>query len=358
MTKHSIVLLLAVTALAYPASAEIIEQIIVKVNGEILTKTELEHRQVAALRARNQSASHLDLRHDDELRQALAEVTPQLIVDAIDEMLITQIGKERGYRLGDDQFQGILERIRKENNLEEPERFEAALKQEGLTMADLRKSLERQMVVSRVQNDMVGRVSVSDEEARRYYKAHASEFTSVAAVTLREILVEVPAAKPASGSSQPLFSVAADDEGRAKAEALRARAVAGEDFAAMAATESSAASKANGGLVGPLNRDEIAESLHELIDPLKPGDISAITRTARGYQFFKLESYTPSTVKPFDEAREDIMNRVFTQKRADEFRRQLRKLRGQAIIEWKNDEIRKLYDQQVAAQGADVRAGS
>ena len=100
---------------------EIIEQILVKVNGEIFTKTDLEQRQVAALRQKGQA---IDLKSDlsnAQLRKALDEVTPQIMVDAVDEMLIVQRGKELGYKLGDDQFKGVLENIKKENKMESEE---------------------------------------------------------------------------------------------------------------------------------------------------------------------------------------------------------------------------------------------
>src|SRR5215210_9567050 len=83
---------------------EIIEQILVKVNGEIFTKSDLEQRQVAVLRQRGQAIDLKDDPGNAQLRQALDEVTPQILVDAIDEMLIVQRGKELGYRLGDEQF--------------------------------------------------------------------------------------------------------------------------------------------------------------------------------------------------------------------------------------------------------------
>ena len=344
--KNATAVLVLVSTFSLGVRAEILEQVIVKVNGEILTKTELEQRQVQALRARNRTAAPVDLSNDEQLKQALAEITPQLIVEAIDEILILQQGKERGYRLGDEQFNSIVERIRKENKLEEQEKFEAALAQEGLTMADLRRSLERQMIMSNVQRDMVGRVSVTDEEARQYFDAHSGEFTSPASITLREILIEVPAVDT---GGQAGFSAAQDEEAKGRAEAIRKRALAGEDFARLAAAESAAASRANGGLVGPLTRDELAESLQKLVDALKEGEISEIVRTARGYQVFKLESLTAAAVRPFDQAREDIVNKVYLEKRNAEFLKQIKKLRDQAIIEWKNEELRQIYERQVAA---------
>lgn len=334
-----------------PVEAQILEQILVKVNGEIFTKTDLEQRQVGALRARNRFLTTEDIKNDVELQKALEEVTPSILADVVDELLILQQGRERGYRLGDEQFAGIIERIRKENKLETDEAFQAALKQEGLTMAELRRNMERQMVVSRVQNDAIGRVSVSDEEAQRYYDQHTGEFSSPASLTLREILVEVTTAAAPAGAAkpaQPSFNAAQDEEAQQEAEALRKRALGGEDFAKLAVAESDSASKANGGLVGPINQDELAESLQKLVATLKVGDISEIVRTPRGYQFFKLEAFTPPTVLPLDKAREQIANKVFAEKRNAEFAKYMQKLREQAIIEWKNDEIKKLYEKHMA----------
>ena len=63
-----------------------------------------------------------------------------------------------------------------------------------MTLADLRRNLERQMIVQRVQqNEVLGKIGVTDEEARKYYEAHLNEFTTPPTVTLREILVAVPA---------------------------------------------------------------------------------------------------------------------------------------------------------------------
>jgi len=195
-TRAAVAILLAVVGLVPAAGlrAEIIEQILVKVNGEIFTKSDLEQRQVSALRQKGQQ---IDLKNDaanQQLRKALDEITPQIMVDAVDEMLLVQRGKELGYKLSDEQFKGVLDNIKKENKLESEEQFQAALKAEGITMADLRRNLERSMLVQRVQqNEVMGKIGVSEDEARKYYESHLSEFTTPQSVTLREILVALPA---------------------------------------------------------------------------------------------------------------------------------------------------------------------
>src|SRR2546427_582649 len=76
--------LLAVALAVGVARAEIIEQILVKVNGEIFTKTDLEQLQVAALRQRGQQVDLKGDPSDEQLRKALNEGTPQILVDAAD----------------------------------------------------------------------------------------------------------------------------------------------------------------------------------------------------------------------------------------------------------------------------------
>src|SRR6266496_4221407 len=102
MTKRSkfrMWLVLAAAWAAVPAGvgAEIVEHILVKVNGEIFTKTDLEARQVAALRQRGLQSDKNP--GDEQLREALNMVTPQIMVDAVSEMLMVQRGKELGYKL-------------------------------------------------------------------------------------------------------------------------------------------------------------------------------------------------------------------------------------------------------------------
>ena len=123
MKKIVLAAVLSLAAAAVPR-AEIIEQILVKVNGEIFTKSDLEQRQVTALRQKGQA---LDLKSDPnnvQLRKALDEITPQIIVDAVDEMLLVQRGRELGYKLSDEQFKSVVDNIRKENKIESEEQFQ------------------------------------------------------------------------------------------------------------------------------------------------------------------------------------------------------------------------------------------
>jgi parvulin-like peptidyl-prolyl isomerase len=343
-------------ALAGPTtgSAEIIEQVLVKVNGDIITKTELEQRQITALRQREVDPK--TLQNDEQLRKALAEVTPRVLVDAIDELLMIQLGRERSYRLSDEQFNRWLSNLRKEQNLEDEQKFQAALKQEGLSIADLRKNVERQFVISQIQQDEVGsKLQLTEEEARQYYLSHQKEFVEPATVTLREILIEVPTT---TQQGQAGVNVAQDDETAKRAESIRARIAAGEDFGKVAAEVSAAPSKANGGLIGPIAVAELSPVLQQRLEKMKPGDVTDPLRIQRGYQILKLETLKPAALQPFESVRDVVADRVYGERQRNEVRKFLNRVRSQAIIVWKNEELKKAYEQQVLAMSSGQGSGA
>jgi peptidyl-prolyl cis-trans isomerase SurA len=327
--------LLTVCSVGLAAQAEIIEQILVKVNGEILTKSELEQRQIVALRQRDPNFRPAS---DAELQKALVEITPGVIVDAVDELLLVQRGRELGYSLGEEQFQNIVENIKKENKLESEEQFQQALKQEGMTLQDLRRQLERNMLVTRVQQiEVMGKISVSEDEVAKFYESNKNSFTTPPTVTLREILVAVP-------ETDKGINVAADDEAKAKIEDLRKRVIAAEPFAQLASQFSDSGSKANGGLIGPISRDDLAPDLQKQLAAMKPGEVSPVMRTTRGYQIIKLEASVGAKTKSLDEARAEVSDKLAAEKRQGQLEQYLEHLRAQAIIDWKNDEIKKAFD--------------
>jgi peptidyl-prolyl cis-trans isomerase SurA len=332
-----------------PLRAEIIERVLVKVNGEIFTKSDLESRQVTMLREQGQQQPQLN--NDADLKKRVEELTPQILVDAIDEMLLVQRGKELGYRMTEEQFNEVLTRLKTDNKITTDEQFQAALKGEGLTLTDLRKSIERRMIIERVeQAEVFGHIAVSQDEIKNYYDQHTSEFTAVPTVTLREILVKV------SGDAKSV-NVGLDDEAKRKADSIRDRAVKGESFEKLAEL-SDAPSKSNGGLIGPISRGDLDAAFAKMLSTMKVGEVSPVLRTSAGYDIVKLESATETKVLPFEDARQQIANKVFATKQQVDFETYIRKLRASALIDWKVPEFKKLYDDQVARKTTPAGGGS
>jgi len=338
MLKRFVACALVTSAIvaAAPIRAEILEQVLVKVNGDIITKSEFELRQVQELRNRPALANVSP--SSPELQKAISELTPDLILDAVDRLLLVQRGRELGYAMSDEAFKNVLENIKKQNNITTDEQFQQALKESGMTLPELRQEIERNMLEQRVQQtDVMDKISVSEEESRTYYESHRTEFTTPAEITLREIFVEVP-------QDERGVNVAADDAGREKANDVRHRVLAGEPFARVAGEVSAAPSKANGGLVGPLKEEDLAPALQKQLGAMKVGDVSEVMRVARGYQVLKLESRSETKIRQFDDARDDISRKVAERKMRGELLKYLDRLREQATIVWRNDELKKAYE--------------
>jgi len=341
----------AVMVLDGAAAAQniVLEQILVKVNGAIITKTELEERQVQLLRRQRDQGNLDENTTDAELDDLLSQAMPQLIVDAIDELLLVQHGRELGMEMDDERFADIVENVKTQNNIESDEQWEEVLAAEGMTVADLRRAMERQFIVSNVQRlEVTNKVAMTDTEAREYYNANPDEFRIPGQITLREILIAAPDDAPTNAAGL-LLDTAAEAALEGKAKDARASVVAGEPFSAVVARVSDAPSKANSGLVGPLNDDELAPAVMELLKDLAPGDVTEPIRTAIGYQMFKLESATPVSFQPFEDVRSEIADRVFSERRQVAFNGFMEELYTDAIIEWKSDDLREVYETRLAA---------
>jgi peptidyl-prolyl cis-trans isomerase SurA len=328
---------------AAPKSA-IVERVLVRVNGEILTQSQLTQRQIQALRDMDPAK-----RNDANLEATVAQITPDLLVTAVDELLLVQRGREMGVKFTDEQFKDAIDNIKKDNKLDD-EAFKAALKQEGLTLDELRQQLEKTFLIRAVQQREIGpSMSVTQEEQRQYYEKHKADFMTPLTVTLREILVTVPTT---TQRGQSVFSVGSDNAAKAKIEALRARAAAGEDFVALVNEASESSTKASGGLIGPVNFADLTTALQNALNALQPGGVTPPLRGTRGYQIFKLETRSTPELRPFDAVRPEIERAIRDERIDPETQKMLARLRTQAVIEWKDDNFKELYEKQIAKQAA------
>ena len=316
------------------ATGIILERILVKVNGDIVTQTELEERQIGLIRQRG-----LQARNDAELVQALQEVTPEVISGAIDELLLIQRARELGYQFSDEQFEEILGDLMEENGFETEDDFKEALAQsEGMTLDDLRRVMERQILINQVQQiEVLGPVTLTEVEAREHYEANIAQYTAPATVTMREILVRVPEGLVGA-------DIVADDQARLEAEQARQRVLDGEEYELVAVAVSDAASKANGGLIGPIDASLLSDTLLDVLAGLDVGDVTEPIRTPLGYQVLRLEARTQPEPTPFEEVRERISENVFNDRRLAEYARYLDRLRTEADFDWKDDRLKQAFD--------------
>jgi peptidyl-prolyl cis-trans isomerase SurA len=322
----------------------ILERIIVKVNGEILTQTQLENRQIQELRDQNKQVENRKALSNDDVRKALIEITPALLVDEVNTLLLVQRAREMNIKYNDEVFKSNIDNIKKQNpDIKTDADLTKALKDAGLTMETLRQNFETAYLKYMVEQREVARnITLTEEEARQYYKAHPQEFMKPATVTLREILVSVPTQ---GTGAQATFNAAIADAAETKINSIRTRAAAGEDFLKLIAEASDSGTKANNGLIGPVVVDELNPMLAAALEKMQPGDITEPLRSRTGFQIFKLETRSAAEPEPFEKIRNEIAQKIYMSRRDTEMDKYLTKLRSQALIEWKDENFRKMYEQ-------------
>jgi peptidyl-prolyl cis-trans isomerase SurA len=316
MSRISLLLLLPSLALAPArAGAEIIERVVAKVNGQIITLSEFQSRQIAAAQAARVDPANVGA----FLRQQNAKI----LQDAIDEILILQKAEDAGIHAPSQWIDESIDGIRKDNKITTDEQFQEALAREGLTLAELRQNIERGVLRRIVmQRDIQPKIEATESELRaEYEKVKATEFTKPATVTLQEIVVKE------------------DAGGAALARDLVARARAGEDFAALARAHSTAPSRANGGDLGQLSQGEIHADLEKVAFALPVGGVSDPLPVDGGYRILRVVAKTEGSTTPYDAAKEKVRDQLMMSRFEQAYDAYMQELRKTASVELRVREV-------------------
>jgi peptidyl-prolyl cis-trans isomerase SurA len=325
-------------AVAEIVSAQPIEQVLVKVNGDIITKLDLEERQRAVLAQRHRRPlSAVEVHADPNLTSQAAILAPQLVLDAIDELLLMQRADDLGLAATDDDVDSVIARMRADNNISTDLEFEELLRKEGIPVVALRKSVHRQIRVEQVRQHVFRRLSVSNDEMKAFYDTHRDEFASRPTVTFRELVVNLLSVADTRASTDANREY---DAGLIRFVKAQDRIRAGESFETVARQVSDAQSRAEGGVVGPIDPAELPETVRAALDSLRPGQISAPVRTESAYVLLKVEARTPARANSFDAARSAVRDRMLAGKRDAALNQLVVALRASALIVWKDSALK------------------
>src|SRR5262245_11748396 len=279
-------LLPSLAFLAVLARAEVVERVIVKVNGEIVTQSEFEARQLAAVQAARIPAS--------EVSAFLRERNAKILQEAIDDLLLAQRAAELGYKISAQYLQDVVEGIKKENNIASDEELEKQLRREGMSVQDLKRNIERQVLKRQVlQRDLEAKASVSEADARADYEARKAEYTRPASVQLQEIVIPADVAGAAALAAE-----------------IVSRARAGEDFGELAKKHSSGPTRANGGDLGRFGKGDLAPDVERVAFALEPGGVSDPLAVTEGLRILRVSEKSAGSVTPFEEVKADIVRRL------------------------------------------------
>jgi parvulin-like peptidyl-prolyl isomerase len=307
--------LVSVLAAAGAARAEIIERIIAKVNGDIITLSEFQERQIAAAQA-----AHIT---PDQIGPFLRKNNARLLQEAIDEILLLQKAEASGLSLPPEFVDDVIKSIKEENNITTEEQFQAALTQEGLTLDELRenirKSYTRQMIIRR---EIEPRISVTEAQLKEEYeKRKDTDFTKPATVTLQEIFVSD------DGGGLPL------------ARELVARARGGEDFASLARTHSAAPSAESGGKLGEIAKGDLNPDLEKVAFDLAVGSVSDPIRVEEGYRILKVVAKTSGSVLSYSAAKDRVRNKLMAERFGEAYDKYIAEIRETAVVDLRVREV-------------------
>jgi parvulin-like peptidyl-prolyl isomerase len=274
-------LLLASFAVAALARGEIIERVIARVNGDVVTLSEFEARQLAAVQQARIAPS--------EVERFLRENNARLLQEAIDDMLILQRGEELGIRLRPEYIAEVIEGIKKENNIADDAELQRQLRREGMSLDEMKRNIERSIVRRQVlARELEAKSQVPEAELLAEYEKNKASYSRRAGVRLQEIVVA--------------------DAGLAGTLVERARA--GEDFAGLAREHSTSATRAGGGDLGRLHRGEMNAELEKVAFALPEGGVSDPLPIDGGYRIVRASERQEEQVAPFEEVKAEIGRRL------------------------------------------------
>lgn len=311
---------------ALHAEMTIMDEIVCKVNGDIITRSEMTRaRKEAEAYFREQGLT------GEKLQQAMAAEEPDILRNKIDDLLLEQKAKEMDIKVDSD-VNKQMAALQSRSKIADSDKFQAFVEQEtGMPYEDYRGTIKSALLRQRVVSEEVSRkIQFKREELQAYYDAHHDEFMRQERVTLREIFV-------ATAGLNATGQAAAEK----KANDLVARANKGEKFADLAMQNSDRVATAQqGGLMPPFTKngtpgDHMPPELEAQLWDKDKGYVVGPLKFDDGFEILQVEEHQKAGLASFDEVETEVTNKLFDPRFAPAYRGYLNKLRETAFLEIK-----------------------
>jgi peptidyl-prolyl cis-trans isomerase SurA len=318
-----------------------LEEIAAKVNGEIITRGELEekHREIEA------AAKQSGLK-GEKLTEAVKQADADALRDEIDTLLLVQKGKQMTGLNVDADVNKFFLGLQTQYKYSDVDKFHEFLQQQfGLTFDELKERKKRDILAQRVIGyEVASRVSVPEADLQKYYDEHKSEFMREEEVFLSQILIST------EGKNAAQVTAA-----EAKAKDLASRARKGsEKFGDLARDNSDDPETAkNGGYLGaPSKRGMLRPELEAIVFKEKKGFVTEPIKltSPAGFLVLKVEEHYEAGQASFEEVRDEIQSAVVGPKMEPKVREYLTRLRQNAFLQIKDG-----FVDSGAAPGKDTR---
>lgn len=300
-----------------PASAEIIDRIVARINDDIVTYQQVKE---AAIPYLLQNGMLPQVPADPQARHDLYR---KVLDDQVDRYLLNQQASEMGVEVTKDEVDRWLANTRAQQNLDEAQ-FRQMIASYGMEYETYRTMIRENLLRMRVVNLRLGsKVSVSDEEVNRAYRErYGSNSGRLKVAEVSNILV-VPA------DNTPAALKAARDKAMAARQAIQD----GTDFADVARQYSDGPAAATGGYLGRFSEGQLEPSIEKIVFSLGAGEVSAVTQTPFGFQIIKVQAVSSQVAEDVEERRAELRAELQQQAINRQLQAYLQKLRAQAFVE-------------------------
>ncbi|HXM94300.1 MAG TPA: peptidylprolyl isomerase [Candidatus Dormibacteraeota bacterium] len=298
---------------------QVVEEILARVNNEIITRSEYEKARATAEEEAKQECQGRCT--PEQLQLAIEDRQKNALRDLIDQSLLVQRGKDMSVSVEPELIKR-LDSIRIQNNLTSMEDLEKAVSSQGVNWEDFKNRMRNGLLTQRVIGSEVGsHIKVSKEEVQAYYEAHKAEFVRPEQVELRAIEVKTEGKKPEEIPDL-----------KKKAETTLQRVKDGDDFGEMAKRFSDGSTAKQGGYLGNYKRKELAKELEDVVFKMKKNELTGVMDTKQGFLILQVIEHFDEGQQPQAKVENEIMERLYSERMEPALREYLKKLREQSYV--------------------------
>jgi peptidyl-prolyl cis-trans isomerase SurA len=300
------------------SAEQVFEEIIVRVNNDIITKSDYEKSKDLVRRELQRSLKGADL------EKAMLLQEKNLLKTLIEDQLVVQKAADLSLN-ADTEVIKYLDRIRLDQNIADMETLEKMMLQQGIDPVEFKQNVKNQSLKQQVLGrEVFSRVQISTDEISKYYEAHKQEFDRPEEVRIREILISTEKKEP---SQLPALEK--------KAQEVLEKARGGEKFDELATKHSEGSTAKEGGDLGFFPRGKMLKEIEDAAFKLRRGQVSDIIKTKFGLVIIKVEEKHEAGIQKMEVVMNDIRNQLFETKAQPAVAEYLVKLRKQSFIEVK-----------------------
>jgi len=321
-----------------PASAHhglIAEEIVARVNNDIITLTDYEKAQEAL---HNDVTQECEGCPPERMDAMYKDKQKDLLRDLIDQQLLIQRAKDEGVSVETDVIKR-LDDVRKQNGLASLDDLEKAVEGQGLSWEDYKTQIRNSLLTQEIiHKEMGSRIVIGHDEVKQYYDAHQKDFVKPEQVELAEIFLDTQGKNP-----QEIEAI------EHKAEDYRNRVIKGEEFSEIAKRYSEGSTKDKGGVLGTFERGQLSKQLEDIVFKMEKGQITDVIQTKTGFEILKVIDHFQTGLQPVEKVENEIMNRIYLQKMQPQLREYLAQLREESYVT-----VRPGFTDTAAVPGASV----